>query len=192
MKLDILIAGVGGQGILLCGKILGKYAQIKGLDAKISEVHGMAQRGGSVLTNVRIADHVLSPLIDAGCADAILSFEPMEALRYAKYLQPEGVIVTAADQVMPLAQALSGEGYPKGIMEQLQEQAGRLLVVENAAQMAIEAGSLRSLNIVLLGAFTGMLQLDVNAMEQAITQSVRPQFAEMNQKAFHMGLKLIG
>ena len=112
MKLDVLISGVGGQGILLCGKILGNYATRKGLDVKVSEVHGMAQRGGCVVTHVRMSQRVYSPLIHRGEADAILAFEPMEALRYMDFIREDGVVITAADRVLPISVAMGQGTYP--------------------------------------------------------------------------------
>lgn len=190
MKLDVLISGVGGQGILLCGKILGNYATRKGLDVKVSEVHGMAQRGGCVVTHVRMSQRVYSPLIHRGEADAILAFEPMEALRYMDFIREDGVVITAADRVLPISVAMGQGTYPEDIMERVHARCSRVLTVDGAA-LAKEAGSLMTLNIVLLGAFTAMLNLDREAMEAAVADSVKPQFMEMNRIAFGLGYGLV-
>ncbi|MBE5780422.1 MAG: indolepyruvate oxidoreductase subunit beta [Clostridiales bacterium] len=190
MKLNVLISGVGGQGILLCGKILGSYALKMGLDVKVSEVHGMAQRGGCVVTHVRMDEKVYSPLIKRGEADAILAFEPMEALRYIDYIAKDGAIVTAADKVLPISVAMGNGEYAKDILDRVNSRCSRVLVVDGA-KLAKEAGSLMTLNIVLLGAFTAMVGLDRSAMEAAIAESVKPQFVEMNRVAFGLGYDLV-
>ncbi|MDL2225329.1 indolepyruvate oxidoreductase subunit beta [Eubacteriales bacterium OttesenSCG-928-M02] len=190
MEQNVLIAGVGGQGILLVGKILGTYAQLMGLDVKVSEVHGMAQRGGCVVTHVRMGDGMVhSPLIDKGQADAILSLEPMEALRYLDYLKEGGAIITARDAVPPVAVSMGNAVYPADVEAQLKAHCSRILVVDGAT-LAKEAGSLMALNIVLLGAYTAQMGLDRAAMERAVEQSVKQQYIKLNQVAFGLGYDL--
>ena len=135
--MDILIAGVGGQGTLLASRVLGKYAQLKGMDIKLSEVHGMSQRGGSVITFVRIGDDIASPLIEEGGADIILAFEKLEALRYAHYLKDGGFILYSSQEIMPMPVVTGACAYPTDIEERLPKNAKSI----DALELAEKAGS---------------------------------------------------
>ncbi len=188
MQTGILIVGVGGQGTLLTGKILGEYARLCGLDAKVSEVHGMAQRGGCVVTHVKIAQKVHSPLIETSQADALLSFEPVEALRWIHMLKPDGLLVCSSETVQPLSVTMGNASYPEDIESRAQERAGRVRFT-GAGKLAQIAGSARAANVVLLGVLTHMMCLDEQRMRQAIESSVKPEYVAINEKAFALGLQ---
>ena len=161
---NIMIVGVGGQGTLLASKLLGRLLLTRDYDIKVSEVHGMSQRGGSVVTYVRWGDKVYSPIVDKGQADFILSFELLEAARYAEWLNPEGTIITNTQKVNPMP------------------------VITDALSLAEEAGSSKAVNLVLLGRLSNYFS-DFTEEEwmSAIEQSVPPKFLDMNKKAFHLG-----
>ena len=154
-SLDILIVGVGGQGTLLASRVLGKYALERGYDVKLSEVHGMAQRGGSVMTYVRLGEKIASPIIDEGGADLILAFEKLEALRYAHYLKPGGEVLYSTQEIMPMPVVTGAAEYPQGIEAQLKGTG------IDALQLALEAGNSKSANSVMLGALCKKLGLDL-------------------------------
>ena len=147
---NIMIVGVGGQGSLLASKLLGKLFLSRGYDVKVSEVHGMSQRGGSVVTYVRYGDKVYSPIIDKGQADFILSFELLEAARWTEYLKPGGRIVTNTQQINPMPVITGAAQYPAGLVEKMQ-QAGMDVDAFDALSLAEQAGSAKAVNIVLMG-----------------------------------------
>ena len=180
--MDILIAGVGGQGTLLASRVLGKYALMKGLDVKLSEVHGMAQRGGSVITFVRMGDKVNSPIIDEGGADIILAFEKLEALRYLHYLKDNGRIIYSTQEIMPMPVVTGAAEYPTDIEERLTNAVGI-----NAMDLAVKAGNSKAANSVMLGALTVLTGLDRAAMEEALKESVPTKLIDMNMVAFGYG-----
>ena len=172
---NIMIAGVGGQGTLLASKLLGRLLLGKGYDVKVSEVHGMSQRGGSVVTYVRWGEKVYSPIIDKGQADVILSFELLEAARWAEYLKPGGRIITNTQQVNPMPVITGAAQYPQG------------LDAIDALSLAEEAGSSRAVNLVLLGRLSKWFDFTEDEWMAAIEQSVPPKFLEMNRRAFALG-----
>ncbi|MBQ9988732.1 MAG: indolepyruvate oxidoreductase subunit beta [Clostridia bacterium] len=181
--MNILIVGVGGQGTILTARVLGEYAQRMGLDVKVSEVHGMAQRGGCVVTHVRMEKTVLSPLIEEGTADVILAFEAMEAMRWLPRLKMGGLVIAAKDRIVPPSVTNGQAKYPENVAANLPENT----IWVDAVELAKKAGSVRAANIVLLGVFTAAAGLDQEQMRQAIVQSVRPVFREMNDSAFTLG-----
>lgn len=185
--INCLIVGVGGQGTLLAGKILGEYARLQHLDVKVSEVHGMAQRGGCVVTHVRIAQQVASPLVEEHSADALLAFEPVEALRWAHMLKPEGVLISATEPMVPLSVTMGKATYPGDIEQRAKAYCQNCLWV-NAATLAREAGNSRSTNVVLLGVFAQAMGLDETSMREAIARSVKPAFVDVNLKALALGV----
>lgn len=185
--INCLIVGVGGQGTLLAGKILGEYARLQNLDVKVSEVHGMAQRGGCVVTHVRIAQNVASPLVEERSADALLAFEPVEALRWAHMLKPDGVLISAVEPMMPLSVTMGKAAYPEDIAQRAKAYCPNCLWV-NAGALAKDAGNSRSTNVVLLGVFAQAMGLDEASMRQAIERSVKPAFVEVNLKALELGV----
>lgn len=189
MVYNLLIAGVGGQGTLLAGKIMGAYAQQMNMDVKVSEVHGMAQRGGGVVTQVRFGESVDSPLVGEGQADAIIAFEPLEMLRWVHYLKPGGVAVCTRDEVMPLSVAMGNAVYPEDVEAQIEARAEGTRFI-NALAEAEKCGTARAMNVVLLGAFAKLAKLDESAMEKALEACVKPQFLNVNLRALRRGMEI--
>ncbi len=179
--MDILIVGVGGQGTLLASRVLGKYALDNGFDVKLSEVHGMAQRGGSVMTYVRIGQKIASPIIDEGCADFILAFEKLEALRYAHYLKADGEILYSTQEIMPMPVVTGAAEYPQGIEEKLRGTG------VDALALALKAGNAKAANSVMLGALCKKLGFDRAKFEEALLASIPQKTIEMNKTAFELG-----
>ena len=183
---NIMIVGVGGQGSLLASKLLGKLFLSRGYDVKVSEVHGMSQRGGSVVTYVRYGGKVYSPIIDKGQADFILSFELLEAARWTEYLKPGGRIVTNTQQINPMPVITGAAQYPQGLVEKMRR-AGMDVDAFDALSLAEEAGSAKAVNIVLLGRLSKGFDFTRAEWEQAIQESVPPKFLELNLRAFALG-----
>ena len=184
---NMMIVGVGGQGTLLASKVLGRLLLGKGYDVKVSEVHGMSQRGGSVVTYVRWGEKVYSPIIDKGQADVILSFELLEAARWTEYLKPgTGKIITNTQQINPMPVITGAAAYPQGLVEKMQA-AGMDLDAIDALRLAEEAGSSKAVNIVLLGRLSKWFDFTEAEWLDAIEQSVPPKFLEMNKRAFQLG-----
>ena len=183
--MDILIAGVGGQGTLLASRVLGKYALDNGYDCKLSEVHGMAQRGGSVITYVRISEKagekIYSPIIDEKGADIILAFEKLEALRYLHYLKDGGTVIYSSQEIMPMPVVTGAEQYPQGIEKILNG------VEIDEFDLAIKAGNSKAANSVLMGALCKKLSLDKEKFLSALLACIPQKTIEMNQKAFEYG-----
>ena len=185
---NIMIVGVGGQGSLLASKLLGRLLLTRGYDIKVSEVHGMSQRGGSVVTYVRFGDKVYSPIIDKGEADFIVSFELLEAARYTEYLRPEGRIITNTQQINPMPVITGAATYPEALVEKMQA-AGIAIDAIDALALAEEAGSAKAVNLVLLGRLSKYFDFTEEEWMQAIEKSVPPKFLELNKKAFALGEK---
>lgn len=185
MKMNMIIAGVGGQGILLSSRVLGRLAIDSHMDVKISEVHGMSQRGGDVITHVRIGQHIKSPLIEEGTADSIIAFEQLEALRALPFLKPGGLIVLGTQKIPPMPVLTEAATYPMDIFEKLQAR-GRLVTLD-ARAIARECGAQRAVNIVLLGAFAREMKMDKTSWRNAIDACVPPSTKFFNQKAFLSG-----
>ncbi len=183
---NIMIVGVGGQGSLLASKLLGKLLLTKGYDIKVSEVHGMSQRGGSVVTYVRFGDKVYSPMIDKGEADYIVSFELLEAARWTQYLKPGGKIVTNTQQINPMPVITGAAQYPQDLVQEMRT-AGLDVDAFDALGLAREAGSAKAVNIVLMGYLSRSFEFTEEEWLQAISQSVPEKFLELNQKAFLLG-----
>ena len=183
---NIMIVGVGGQGTLLASKLLGRLLLGKGYDVKVSEVHGMSQRGGSVVTYVRWGERVFSPIIDRGQADCILSFELLEAARYTEYLKPEGRIIVNSQQINPMPVIAGMAEYPENL-EQTMKAAGINVDALDARSLAQEAGSSKAVNLVLMGRLSRHFDFTQEEWMEAIEQSVPPKFLELNKKAFELG-----
>ena len=187
MNTSILIVGVGGQGTLLASVLLGKLALEYGYDVKLSEVHGMAQRGGSVVTHVKISDTaVASPLIEKGEADIILAFEKLEAYRWLPYLKKGGGLYVNTQQILPMPVIIGDAKYPEDIESALAERAGTLKAFD-ALRIAEEAGSDKAVNVVLLGAASKELPFSDEAWQAVIEKNVKERFIEMNKFAFSRG-----
>lgn len=186
-KTNILIVGVGGQGTLLASVLLGNLALAKGYDVKLSEVHGMAQRGGSVVTHVKISEEgVNSPLIEEGDADVIIAFEELEAYRWLPYLKKGGTMYVNTQQWLPMPVVMGQAKYPENIRETLEGNAGKVKAFD-ALKIAEECGTVKAVNIVLLGAASHDLPFDEAAWLKVIEENVKPKFIELNKKAFEMG-----
>ena len=186
---NILLVGVGGQGTILVGKILSSGLVNAGFDVKMSEVHGMAQRGGSVSNQVRYGDAVYSPIISKGKADILVAFESMEALRWLEYLNPQGKIVVN-DYQIPSAPILMGkQDYPEGVLDILKGKANTSII--KAAKIAEELGNIKAMNIVLFGALVKGMQLTNIDWEPVIKNNVKPKTIEVNIKAFRAGLNAV-
>ena len=185
---NVMIVGVGGQGSLLASKLLGHLLLSQGYDVKVSEVHGMSQRGGSVSTQVRFGEKVDAPIIGKGQADVIVAFEKMEALRALPYLKKEGKMVVN-DFEIPSMPILSGAAvYPEGILEELSANANVLAV--KAAEIAEGLGNPKAMNIVLLGALVKAMNVEGIDWEKAVRENVKKGFEELNIKAFNAGYAL--
>ena len=185
---NIMVVGVGGQGSLLASKLLGRLLMNGGYDVKVSEVHGMSQRGGSVVTYVRFGDKVASPVIDAGEADYIVSFELLEAARWVKYLKPGGRIITNTQQIDPMPVITGAAEYPEQLVSKM-EQAGAALDAFDALELANQAGSSKAVNIVLMGRLSKHFSISEAEWQKALTEAVPEKFLEMNRKAFDLGRK---
>ncbi len=186
---SVLLVGVGGQGTILASKILSAGLVEAGYDVKMSEIHGMAQRGGSVSTQVRYGDEVFSPIIGRGEADVLVSFEAMEALRWLEYLKPNGKVVVN-DYKIPSAPILMGkEDYPEGVIDIIKSKSNTSVI--NAANIAEELGNMKVMNIVLLGALVKAMDLSDIDWEKAIKDNVKEKFVDINLKAFQRGMEAV-
>ena len=183
---NIMIVGVGGQGSLLASKLLGHLLMEQGYDVKVSEVHGMSQRGGSVVTYVRYGDKVNSPVIDKGEADFIVSFELLEAARWLEYLKPDGQIVTSTQQIDPMPVITGAAQYPENLVEKMKD-AGAKVDALDCLKLAEEAGSSKAVNIVLMGRLSHYFDLPQEAWQASLEAMVPPKFLELNKKAFQLG-----
>lgn len=188
-NINILIVGVGGQGTLLASKFLGMTAGLAGKDVKVSEVHGMSQRGGSVVTCVKIGENVASPVIDLGEADVMLSFELAEAVRWLPYLKKGGTVITSTQRIDPMTVVLGNAVYPENALRAL-ESADAVVKAIDAPSIAESCGSIKSVNIVLCGVLAAMTDgVDTDLWTAALRAVVPARFYEMNEKAFHAGMK---
>ncbi|MBQ3200361.1 MAG: indolepyruvate oxidoreductase subunit beta [Clostridia bacterium] len=183
---NIMIVGVGGQGSLLASKLLGRLLLDKGFDVKVSEVHGMSQRGGSVVTYVRYGEKVYSPIIDKGEADFIVSFELLEAARWTEYLKAGGRIVTNTQQIAPMPVITGAAEYPENLVEKMAA-AGLQVDAFDALSLAEEAGSAKAVNLVLMGRLSNYFDFTEAEWQEAIEKSVPAKFLELNRKAFALG-----
>nr|UWI50670.1 indolepyruvate oxidoreductase subunit beta [Clostridioides difficile] len=186
---NVLLSGVGGQGTVLASKILSAGLIDAGYDVKMSEVHGMAQRGGSVTTQVRYGEKVHSPILGKGDVDVLVSFETMEALRYLDFLKPDGKLVVN-DYEMPSAPILTGRvDYPENIIDDIKEKVN--VTVIKAVDIARGLGNEKVMNVVLLGALIKALQLETDIdWEKIVSQQVKPKFIEINIKALKEGMNV--
>ena len=183
---NIMIVGVGGQGSLLASKLLGRLLLTRGYDIKVSEVHGMSQRGGSVVTYVRFGDKVYSPVIDKGEADYIVSFELLEAARWTEFLKPGGKIIANTQKINPMPVITGAAVYPEALEDKIRA-AGIDLVAFDALGIATEAGSAKAVNIALMGKLSKYFDFSEEEWLRALEESVPPKFLELNKKAFLMG-----
>lgn len=184
---NIMIVGVGGQGTLLASKMLGFVLLQQGYDVKVSEVHGMSQRGGSVVTYVRYGKKVYSPVIDKGEADVIISFEKLEAARWLEFLKKDGTIITNTQEVEPMPVITGAAAYPENLIEKMQA-AGAKVDAKDFLLIAQEAGSAKAVNIALMGRLsTYFPEISDEQWQDAIEKIVPPKFLDLNKKAFEAG-----
>ncbi len=187
MHKNILISGVGGQGTLLASRIIGQVATMSGFHVKISEVHGMSQRGGSVVTYVKYADEeVCSPIIDLGGADIILAFERLEAYRYIPYIKQNGKLIVNATRIDPMPVITGAMAYPENILEKIKNMSIDMTSLD-ALQLAKEAGNQKAVNVVLIGLLASTLDIDKTIWIEALCELVPPKFLELNKRAFEAG-----
>ena len=186
MVKSVMIVGVGGQGTLLASRILGDAMMDQGYDVKVSEVHGMSQRGGSVVTYVRYGDKVYSPVIETGEADVVLAFEQLEAARFLPYLKVGGTVITSTQRIDPMPVVTGEKEYPQGILEDMEKKGVDVLAVD-ALEMARQAGSEKAVNVVLMGAMAKRLGGDKELWLSAVERCVPQKFLELNKKAFDLG-----
>lgn len=182
---SIMIVGVGGQGTLLASKVLGQALVSLDYDVKVSEVHGMSQRGGSVVTYVRYGSEVHSPIVDLGEADYMLAFEPLEAARYLPWLKNTGVIITNTRETMPMPVITGAATYPENIVEKLSQRTS--VISLDAMKLALEAGNPKAVNMVLMGVLASRMDLPEETWQAALEKQVPPKFLELNRRAFALG-----
>ncbi len=183
---SIMIVGVGGQGSLLASRILGNVLLAQNYDVKVSEVHGMSQRGGSVVTYVKYGDEVCSPVIEKGEADVIISFEQLEAARWLPYLKKGGHLVVSEQKMDPMPVITGAAKYPEDILGKLSSLGADVTSVD-ALGLAEEAGSPKASNVVLMGVVSTKMELSEDAWQKALEECVPPKFLELNKKAFALG-----
>lgn len=188
---SVMIVGVGGQGTLLASRILGSAMLQKGYDVKVGEVHGMSQRGGSVVTYVRFGEKVFSPVIERGEADVLLAFEQLEAARALPYLKSGGVAVVNTQEIDPMPVVTGQAAYPQGLLEAMEEKGARVLAVD-ALELAERAGSQKAVNVVLIGAMARQLEPDEGLWLEAVRTCVPEKFYELNERAFRLGFGVQG
>ena len=185
MTKNIMIVGVGGQGTLLTSRIIGKAALAEGCDVKISEVHGMAQRGGSVVTFVRFGDAVSEPVVEEGQADVIIAFERLEALRYSHFLKKDGVLVVNDCRIDPMTVVIGAKEYPENILENLKNEHSVFSI--DGQKIALELGNSKVLNSVVLGYAASFIGFDKQVWLNTIENTVPAKTIEINKNAFNLG-----
>ena len=183
---NVLIVGVGGQGIILASDVLGKVAAKHGYDVKKNEIHGMAQRGGSVSSHVRFGKTVRSPIIKMGEADILLSFEQIETLRYFPFLSAKGQVVVNNQKILPPSVFTGQQEYPQDVLERIKTKAPSAIVVDGES-VAAKIGNLRVLNVIFLGVLSKFLDIPAETYEKTLKESLKPKLVDINLKAFNEG-----
>ena len=189
MNLNFVIVGVGGQGTLLASRLLGALADELGVEMKVSEVHGMSQRGGSVITCVRMGHDIASPIVDEGGADYVIAFEQLEALRALPYLKEGGTLITNTGTILPMPVIIGAAQYPAEIIEKLNSLCK--LIALDATQKATDAGEPRAVNLVLMGVLSKLMDVDQAKWMRAIDACVPERFRAANLKAFEAGVNAL-
>lgn len=182
----IMIVGVGGQGTLLASRILGNVLLSQGFDVKVSEVHGMSQRGGSVVTYVKYGDQVYSPVVNEGEADYILSFERLEAARWLSYLKRDGKMIVNDQRINPMPVITGAMAYPEEILAKMTEKGADILPVD-ALSLALQAGNSKAVNVVLIGVLSSIMDFPAEVWNAALESTVPARFLELNKTAFELG-----
>lgn len=183
---SVMIVGVGGQGSLLASRLLGNVLLAQGYDVKVSEVHGMSQRGGSVVTYVKYGEKVYSPVIEKGEADAVISFELLEAARCLPYLKKGGHLITSTQQIDPMPVITGAAEYPTDLVEKIKAKGADIIAVD-ALSLAEEAGTAKASNVVLMGVLASHMDYPEELWQKALEQCVPAKFLELNKKAFELG-----
>lgn len=183
---NIVIVGVGGQGSLLACNLIGRALLLEGYDAKVSEVHGMSQRGGSVVTYVRYGDKVHSPIVDNGQAELLVSFELLEAARWFELLAPGGTIVTNTQKIDPMPVIIGAAQYPENLTEKFEQKGAKVDAID-ALSLAKQAGSPKAVNVVMLGRLSKYFPFSKETWEKALEDTVPPKLLDVNRKAFALG-----
>jgi indolepyruvate ferredoxin oxidoreductase beta subunit len=189
-NLSVVFSGVGGQGVILASDLLAEVALIHGFDVKKAEVHGMAQRGGSVISYVRMGKEVHSPIVEKRSADILCSFEPLEAIRYVDYVSPEGTVVVNTTKNFPLTSIFGKIPYPENPAAMLEGHAKKIIEID-ALSMARELGVPNVVNVILIGSISGMLPFADGEWEEAIGRKVKAKFIEVNKAAFRKGKEAV-
>jgi len=184
---NILIVGVGGQGTILSSRIIAKVVIGAGFDVKVSEIHGMSQRGGSVVTQVRFGEKVASPIISPGTVDIIIAFEKLEALRWLGWLAPDGVIIVNTQEIYPMPVITGVAEYPADITETITKEAPQAYFLD-ALDLAVKSGNAKSANVVLLGKLSTLLDIPQESWTEAIKTTVHARFVDVNLAAFAAGV----
>jgi indolepyruvate ferredoxin oxidoreductase beta subunit len=186
---NVLIVGVGGQGIILASDVLGRVAASHGYDVKKNEIHGMAQRGGSVSSHIRFGKSVSSPIIKLGEADVLLSFEQIETIRYFPFLSEKGKVILNDQKILPPAVFTGKQEYPPDVIQKIREKVPDAVVVDGIS-LAQKIGNPRVLNVIFLGVLSKYLDIPAEVYERVLKESLKPKLAEVNLKAFHEGRSL--
>ena len=186
MNKSVMIVGVGGQGTLLASRILGAALLKKGYTVKLSEVHGMSQRGGSVVTYVKYGDEIASPIIEKGEADIILAFEQLEAARWLEYMKPDGKVIVNTQKIDPMSVVIGDAVYPDGVIDAIKAAGANVLELD-ALPVAIDAGSSKAVNVVLIGAMAKYTEIEKETWLEAVKECVPAKFLDLNVKAFELG-----
>lgn len=189
MTKSILLVGVGGQGTILASKLLTIGLMEQGYDVKMSEIHGMSQRGGSVSSQIRYGEEVFSPVIEKGAADLLVAFEKMEALRWLEYLRPGGKIVVNDHEINPMPVIMGTQEYAENMLEEIGKAAPTKVI--NATEEADKLGNGKVMNMILLGATVKLMGLENIDWKKIIKENVKPSFLDMNIKAFERGMELV-
>lgn len=190
MTKNVLLTGVGGQGTILAAKMLTIGLMEHGYDVKMSEIHGMSQRGGDVISQVRYGEKVLSPIIEKGSADMIVAFEKMEALRTLPYLRPEGTVVVNDYEIPSMTVSTGLEKYAKDVIQEIQKSANKVLAFD-ATKMARELGNAKATNVILLGTIIKIMDLEDIDWEQIIRTNVKEKFIDLNLEALKVGMDAV-
>lgn len=186
---NILVVGVGGQGTLITSRILGNLAMNEGYDVKLSEVHGMAQRGGSVVTHIRYGEAVHSPLVEIGQADIIVSFEKLEAIRWKHFLKEDGLMLVSTQEIDPMPVIMGASSYPTDIIEQLQKECKNVITID-ALSRAKALGNLKVVNTILLGLLAKNMTISKESWIETIKTTVPAKTIDINIEAFENGYTL--
>lgn len=191
MLFNIVIVGVGGQGTLLASKILGQIAMENGYDVRVSEVHGMSQRGGSVVTYVRISNDqpLYSSIVEQKQADIVLAFENLEALRALPYLKDTGCMIVNTQEILPMPVITGAAEYPTDCLDRIRKEANDVITLD-ATQIAHECGTYRAANVVMIGVLAKRLPFSYENWMSVIESNVKPKFIDMNKEAFKRGYEL--